>query len=317
MEKRDYCFVREDGLTIRGRLYAPDRRPFPVVVVGHAFGSNYRVLEHLGPLLGEKGIGSLFFDYCGGGRESVSDGAWEDMTCRTAALDMKTVVQQMDRVAGADTANIFVMGRSLGGLVSALVAAELPDKVRGAVLWYPALELGEKTRSYFPDGVVTEKEFMGYTITRNYFEAVLDMDPYAEAAAYEGPVLILHGDRDDVVPLESSLRAQRMYKDCALLVLPGAGHGFKRPHDRVGAKAAAQFILDHMVVAEGSDPGRASESLRRETPAAQGGAEVNKGGQPKTVLTLLAGALPRGVKAWRPYRKLRRSWYAWLKNRQH
>ncbi|MBO5564747.1 MAG: alpha/beta hydrolase [Lachnospiraceae bacterium] len=244
--KKDYAFTREDGLVIRGRLYAPDVEKFPIVIFGHGFGSNYKDLEHHAPEMAKDGVGCLLIDFCGGGEGGTSDGKWEDMTPRTECLDMETVVMQIGRIEGADTDNVFVMGESLGGLVSALVAAKLPEKVRGAILWYPALELPDKVRRTFPDGIVHETEFLGSTVTKAYYEALLPMQAYEEAARYKGPVLIVQGDADDIVPAESSVHAQQCYENAALLLLPKAGHGFDFPDNVTAREASVRFILNHV-----------------------------------------------------------------------
>lgn len=46
------------------------------------------------------------------------------------------------------------------------------------------------------------------------------------AKKYKKPVLIVHGDADNVVPLADSERVVKMYKNARLHVIPGAGHGF-------------------------------------------------------------------------------------------
>ena len=52
------------------------------------------------------------------------------------------------------------------------------------------------------------------------------MDAFESAKKYKKPVLIVHGDADNVVPLADSERVVKMYKNARLHVIPGAGHGF-------------------------------------------------------------------------------------------
>ena len=53
---------------------------------------------------------------------------------------------------------------------------------------------------------------------------------YAEETAerFKGPVLILHGDEDDVVAAEDSQRMAERYADCELVVMKGETHHFDR-----------------------------------------------------------------------------------------
>ena len=45
---------------------------------------------------------------------------------------------------------------------------------------------------------------------------------------FTGPVLILHGDEDDLVPLDDSKRAEEQYTDCELREMKGETHHFDR-----------------------------------------------------------------------------------------
>ena len=74
---------------------------------------------------------------------------------------------------------------------------------------------------------------MGVTIRRIYNEDAVSFDYYEHVAAYTGPVLILHGDKDDMVPLEDSRKMSKRYADCELAVLTGETHHFDRHPDRM------------------------------------------------------------------------------------
>ena len=75
----DLEVVKEDGLVVRGLIYRPDAEgEFPTVIFSHGFGSNYHELMHHGDGYAENGIVCVFFDFCGGGMESTSDGVMQD-----------------------------------------------------------------------------------------------------------------------------------------------------------------------------------------------------------------------------------------------
>ena len=106
------------------------------------------------------------------------------------------------------------MGESQGGLVTALTAPQVQKDIDGIVLLYPAFNIPQtmrdtyKTRADIPERPV----FHGTEAGRIYAEDVYDLDPYAEAAKYEGRVLIYHGDNDGLVDISYSQRAEREYK---------------------------------------------------------------------------------------------------------
>lgn len=55
-------------------------------------------------------------------------------------------------------------------------------------------------------------------------------------------VLIVQGDKDTIVPLRVAQRAEQLYKNAELMVLPGEGHGFTSH----GAKSAMEKVLEFM-----------------------------------------------------------------------
>ncbi|MBR1895972.1 MAG: alpha/beta hydrolase, partial [Pyramidobacter sp.] len=46
---------------------------------------------------------------------------------------------------------------------------------------------------------------------------------------YPGDVLILHGDKDTIVPMSYSERAAKTYKSAAFHVIKDGAHGFQGP----------------------------------------------------------------------------------------
>lgn len=68
------------------------------------------------------------------------------------------------------------------------------------------------------------------------------MYPLDMIGAYEGPVLILHGDKDELVPLYYSQEALKEYKDAELIVLEGQKHGF----DLNGRQQAIEYLKEFL-----------------------------------------------------------------------
>lgn len=90
---------------------------------------------------------------------------------------------------------------------------------------------------------------MGTQIGAIYNQDALSFDIYQELAGYTKPVLIVHGDSDEIVPLAYSERAQATYQDAKLLVFPGAGHGFHGED----VQRAAQVMLNYLAEREGGE----------------------------------------------------------------
>ena len=96
-------------------------------------------------------------------------------------------------------------------------------------MYFPAFVLQDDARARADaNGAFPEKSVIaGKTVGRVYSEDAVSFDIYQVIGAFRGPVLIVHGDADAVVPLEYSERALACYDDAQLVVMPGAGHGFR------------------------------------------------------------------------------------------
>ena len=61
---------------------------------------------------------------------------------------------------------------------------------------------------------------------RNYFVTAQTLPIYETALQYTGPVILVHGTADRVVPYTYSERYKNGYKNAELYLLPGVDHGF-------------------------------------------------------------------------------------------
>ncbi len=240
---QDMTFLREDGRRIQGRLYLPDYLTdrLPLVIFSHGFGSNFRELMHHGEGFAQAGICCLFFDFCGGGLESLSGGTMEEMTIRSECQDLLTVLACARKLACVDPDRICLLGESMGGLVSAMVAAQCPTDIQAMVLWYPAFGIPEDARRRHAAG---EQEVFGLRLGGTFDLEAMALDVYGEIPAYQRPVLLIHGTEDPVVPIAYSRKAQEAYQDARLLVMPGAGHGYEGADSATAREWSIGFIKD-------------------------------------------------------------------------
>ena len=189
---KEMKFVKKNGKTIRGRIYLPETtaQRLPVVIFCHGFGSNFRELMHHGDGFAEAGICCLFFDFCGGGPESLSDGTFEEMTVGTECEDLETVIDCVKELDYVDPGRIFLQGESMGGLVSALVAARRPEDIRAQVLWYPAFVVPEGAKKRYEAG---KREVFGLRLGESFDREAMDIKVYEIIPAYQGAVLMIQG----------------------------------------------------------------------------------------------------------------------------
>ncbi len=245
----EYICMR-GGMKIYCRAYVPDigRKKYPTVIMCHGFNGSYKGNIKYSDVLTGFGIACVMFDFCGGSINSRSDGKMIDMTVSSETEDLKSVVAFVKKLEFADADNLFIMGKSQGGAVAALTAADIPEQIIGLVLLYPAFTIpytARKVRRQF--SVLPEKyELLGGVAGREYMYDALELDIDKSFENYCGPVLILHGDNDDIVPLRSSERAEKRYKNAELKIISGAGHGFSGRTAEAAGKLIAGFIVKNI-----------------------------------------------------------------------
>lgn len=214
--------------TIYGILHRPEgKKNTPLVIVSHGFGGSHVYGKTYADALVPEGYAVYCYDFCGGSVNSLSDGKTTDMSIFSEKEDLLAVMDGLE-ADGIDTSHVILIGESQGGMVSALAAAERPERVGKLILVYPALCIRDDWVKMFPNSedMPEEIDFWGIKLSRNYRRGLDELDVYGTIGLYNGPVLIFHGDNDAVVPLSYSVEAEKTYRNARLVVLPGEGHGF-------------------------------------------------------------------------------------------
>lgn len=227
-----YCYKGDSR--IYGLLYkkvAAGRRA-PAVVLSHSAMLTHAAMKGYAKALAEKGMVAYCFDFCGGSKESLSDGNTDSMTVFTEVDDLNAV---LTAVRGLDCVNpdsVYLLGSSQGGLVSALVAEQRADELAGMVLFYPAFNMPDLIRQF--GGLLSGGGSWGnmggladmFSLSETFIESLKDYDVWSHIGTYPRPVAIIHGSKDIVVPVSNSEKAVQLYPDARLHIIEGASHGF-------------------------------------------------------------------------------------------
>ncbi|TCK27879.1 alpha/beta hydrolase family protein [Pseudonocardia endophytica] len=120
------------------------------------------------------------------------------------------------RAAGGHGDGVVTVGHSAGGHLVLLQAATHPESVRGTVALAPVADLALGERRDLGGGAVAA--YLGGPASGSEH-----LDP-ARLPAPDGPVAIVHGDRDDRVPLEISESYVLARPGPRLVAVPGADH---------------------------------------------------------------------------------------------
>lgn len=256
-EGRSYEYTVEDmpaevdGHSIYGRIYLPTGidEPMPAVIFSHGYGGSNSTGTPYAQELAQKGIIAYCYDFRGGSNSSRSDGSPLEMSVFTEKADLEAVLAMIQSLDNVDTDNIFLMGTSQGGMVSAMAGAAHPDEIKGMMLLYPAFCIPENARERFPsieEVPETISFFSWLTVGRNYVTDVWNYDVYADVTTYDKDILILHGDRDGIVDISYSERAAEQYPSAELEIISGAGHGFSGDNFDLAVGYLFDYLEQHI-----------------------------------------------------------------------
>jgi len=242
--------VTRDGKRVYTELYVPegDSGAYPVIILSHGFTAYGGSQAHLAKPLNDAGIALCLFDFCGGGFESRSEGSSREMSVLTEVEDLRVVYNAVVGEEGIDPDKVFLMGNSQGGFVSSLLAAQLEENLRGLILNFPAFVIPEDTRKRYPDreAIPEESTVFDFPLGAVYHRDAWGIDVYGEIGKFRKPVLLVHGDQDDIVPIGFSERAVETYENARLHVIPGAGHGYNREQDEELLNVTVEYIREQL-----------------------------------------------------------------------
>lgn len=223
-------YASRDGKQIYGVVYIPQNagERMPAIIYSHGFDGSHQSGTQYAEAMAARGYVVYCFDFCGGSPGSRSDGSTLEMSLFTEQADLEAVIKMMQGLDYVDSSNLFLLGTSQGGTVSALTGAKHTDEIKGMVLLYPAFVLVDNANELFrsAEEIPDTYYFLWMNVGRTYFEPLLNYDIYADITDYTKDILILHGDADSIVPLSCSEKAVEVYSSAQLKILPGAGHGF-------------------------------------------------------------------------------------------
>ncbi len=241
-------------LHVSDELHRGDKAP--AIVMFHGFTGNrteaHRLFVQVARNLCNAGFVVLRFDFLGSGD---SEGEFEDMTVRGEVSDAERSLDFLEDQRWVDREKIGVIGLSLGGRVASILASE-DKRVGFVVLLSPALgPLREKFISSMGDESLQRlrlgeavKVSEGWYLKKSFFDTLDDPVPLNVMERIKVPVLIIHGDNDQVVPIETSKKGYEIIKNLneknELYIVKGGDHTFsEREHTLEVIKKAREWIL--------------------------------------------------------------------------
>jgi pimeloyl-ACP methyl ester carboxylesterase len=241
-------FENDRGLTLVGDYLEADSDAG--IVMAHGFtgdrtewGYFDQVAEHLN----DSGYNVLRFDFSGSGESDD-----EPISIENQVQDLRSAIDYLES-RGIERIGLF--GHSQGGLVS-LKNHDLADvlvltsPVTSSSANYGKVRLNSSQREELEEkGVWTVEQEKGprrkYVVDGSIIEEKQSIDQFQLLEDVKEPVKIIHGDQDEVVPLENSKKAIEILERSDLRVVEGLDHGYNERIELI-AEEAENWFKEHM-----------------------------------------------------------------------
>lgn len=247
-----------DGITYRGTAYVPGdgTAPHPTVILHHGFGSNrieaFGLFVQISRALAEHGIMAVAFDRAGHGE---SDGEFFDTTVTgdiAAAITLADMIAHWDEV---DPANVHLLGMSIGAVIASAVAVEAHTSIASLTLLSPAAVFADEIRGGTLQGrPIAMLDEVGYfdfnsaRLGRPFFDDARTFDAYGRARGFDGPVRVIYGDSDPIVPAAYADRYSDVYGPRVhTTTVPGGDHIWSNAPAREQLLSEVSQFIDQQV----------------------------------------------------------------------
>lgn len=225
------------GELLQAKLYMPNKENFsnfPLVIMltgDGPSGSKSLSWTKLPPMLAEKNIASLTFDFSGLGD---SEGNRKKLTLEKGIDDFKSILKLLNTLSCIDLERIGVLSSSFGS--SVVIASGELRNVKAHGFKSPCAFLPEAYLNEIHPESFSKWNEEGYCDENGYNIEVLynpiKYNIYSEAAHFSSSCLITHGLNDEIVPFRQSQLLEHQFlqnsKSVELILLQSCDHGYSQ-----------------------------------------------------------------------------------------
>jgi dienelactone hydrolase/catechol 2,3-dioxygenase-like lactoylglutathione lyase family enzyme len=234
----DHVSVPGHGVSLGGYLFKPQagKPPYPALVLLHGFAGHAHNLAGLARRCSANGYVALALSLRGWlGSEGESDQGLRQ------PLDVMAAIDWLAKRPMVDRNRIGLVGASMGGQVALLTAAHRPP-IKAVASYFAPTDL-PKWRERNP-------------YIRDYLDDLCGPEglpvrsPILRVAQIDVPVLLIHGDKDDNVPVEQTTAMAEALKshgkEVETFIVPGATHFFGEKDYAAAMRRVFDFMRRHL-----------------------------------------------------------------------
>lgn len=237
--------VMNGDRAVPATVVVPDGEgPFPAVVMNHGHGGGRQEgggFERLADALGKAGIVTIRMDFAGTGD---SKAPWTDQSLSSMISDSDASLAYLLANYPVDPNRLGILGYSMGGRVALTIAQSADSPYKAVGLLAPSANPGKDLLLLMAGGEAEygrlyaeakgEKGYADYTtqygqkqqLSLKWFDELLASRPLEGIGAYEGPMLVVHGDKDVTIPPAENEAVIAAYPKASAVLVPEADHGY-------------------------------------------------------------------------------------------
>ena len=259
MEEKNY-FTNADGLKLCGILTKPQKETEKCIILCHGITVTKEeggIFTKLAERLAENDFAVFRFDFRGHGE---SEGNSIDLTITGEKKDLEAAVKFMQDSGYKDFG---ITVASFGGGAVSLFVAEHRNLIKALVLWNAVIDYHSILQPELPwpkenfgKEAMKKLETQGYIeigsrkfkVGKVLFSELKQLEPWKGIQNLEIPILFIHGNKDNYVPYEDSVKYSKLFNNTKLETIQGGEHGFhhnRRDADKVD-EVTIQFFLEHI-----------------------------------------------------------------------
>ena len=237
------------GQALRGIIEYPPTPSDTAIILFHGFKGNrgYQpddLLSQLSHALVASGFTTVRFDFSGRGH---SEGSYQEMTIPQEISEADTILTYTRQLPGIK--HIYLLGHSLGGVIAGMLAGYYHDWIDRLVLLAPAVSVKEFARqgqiwqSRFDPFHIPEQIMIDNVLMNGRFLRTAQTLPIMETTAqFSGPMLVIHGTDDVVIPISAVKEYQRYCMNCEVHLVRGGSHTFKGENRSLVIQRVTEFL---------------------------------------------------------------------------